>query len=178
MTSPVKVDPAALRGYAQQLSRNADAFDALKKYCDYYCDDAGGLTGLLWVTAVPAVNILAEVQYWLLPAARQHLSDTAHNLEAAAARYEQSDQEAAERIWTARPSWSTPDNQWVQNDTSHVGDFSDPAAVEPPAPKPNKDMQRKIEKTMGVIKEIDGWLNKVFKFSLREELFPWLRARD
>ncbi|WP_117209570.1 type VII secretion target [Allorhizocola rhizosphaerae] len=175
MTEPVKVEPPALRGYAKQLERNADAFDALKKYCEYYCDDAGGLTGLLWATAVPAVNILAEVQYWLLPGAREHLTDTAHNLEAAATRYEQSDQEAAERIWTTRPSWSPPDEpQWVQNDTSHVGDFSDPSAVEPPAPAPNKDMQKKIDKTLGVIDEIDRWLEKVLQISLRKELFPWL----
>ncbi|HEX6682668.1 MAG TPA: type VII secretion target [Candidatus Limnocylindrales bacterium] len=174
MTQPVRVDAEALRGYAKQLNRNADSFDALQKYCDYYCDDAGGLTGLLWATAVPAVNALAEVQYWLLPAAREHLWDTATNLQAAAGHYEQSDQEAAERIWTVRPRWDTPENQWVQNDTAHVGDFSDPAAVEPPPPKPNKDMQKKIEKTMSVIEEIDGWLEKVLRFSLREDLFPWL----
>lgn len=174
MTEPVKVDPAALRGFAKQLNRNAEEFGALRNYCDFYCDDAGGLTGLLWATAVPAVNALAEVQYWILPAAREHLTDTATNLEAAAAKYESTDQEAAEAIWTVRPRWETPDNLWVANDTGHVGDFSDPAAVEPPPPKPNDDLQKGIDNTIKLIDEIDGWINKVLRFSLREDILPWL----
>jgi uncharacterized protein YukE len=114
------------------------------------------------------------VQYWILPAAREHLADTANNLEAAAAKYETTDQEAAEAIWTVRPRWETPDNLWVSNDTGHVGDFNDPAAVEPPPPAPNKDLQKDINKTLKLVDEIDGWLKKVLRFSLREDIFPWL----
>jgi hypothetical protein len=170
----VKVDPAALRGYAGQLERNAEAFAALDKYCERYCDDAGGLTGLLWATAVPATNLAAEMLYGLLRSAKENLSDTGLNLEAAATRYESNDEAAAERIWTTRPRWSTPPNQWVANDTSHVGDFNDPAAVNPSPPAKNKDMEKKIEKTFDTISEIDQWLEKVLSFSLRKELFPWL----
>lgn len=174
MTQPIKVDPAALRGYAGQLERNAEAFGDLEKYCEKYCDDAGGLTGLLWVTAVPATNLAAELLYGLLRSARENLFDTALNLEAAATRYESSDEAAAERIWTSRPRWSAPAVQWVDNDTSHVGDFKDPTAVDPAPPAKNKDMEKKIEKTMDVISDIDRWLEKVLSFSLRGELFPWL----
>jgi hypothetical protein len=35
-------------------------------------------------------------------------------------------------------------------------------------------MQKKIEKTLGMVKEIDGWLKKVLHFSLYKDVFPWL----
>jgi len=170
----IQVDPAQLDGYAVQLERNSGHFiTPLRSYCAAHCTRTDGMTGLL-APAKPMVSLAHEATSALFTSGERNLFQVASNLRAAAATYRAGDVVAAERIWLTKPRRPAPEGYRGRDHVGHPGDFRDPFTPQPAAPVERHEFTRYIAEVRQQIGEIDDLLVRYARFSLAEQVFPWI----
>lgn len=170
----VSVDPAQLDGYAAQLERNSEWFvSPLRAYCAAYCGRLEGMTGLLYPARM-SVSLARDTTTDLLSSAERNLFQVATNLRAAATNYRAGDLVAAERIWLRLPGRAAPEGYAEVDNERHPGDFRDPFVPRPAPPSRHAEVAEHIARARQQIGIIDEMLQRHVRFSLAEQVMPWL----
>ncbi|HET6212051.1 MAG TPA: type VII secretion target [Micromonosporaceae bacterium] len=168
----MRVDPEQLRGYADQLDRNADYCTMpLARYCTVVCGRTDGLTGLLGAVR-PATELARDGTVGLFTSAGHNLRVLADSLRLAAQRYQAGDAAAAERIWDVLPGRVSPDAAFP--DGRHPGDFRDPFLPGLRPPEPAFGVAQAIEEARHELGVVDEWVRRYAHISLAERVLPWL----
>jgi len=170
----IRVDPAQLDGYAVQLERNSGYFiTPLRSYCATHCTRTDGMTGLL-APARAMISLAHDATSTLFTSGERNLFQVASNLRVAAATYRAGDAAAAERIWLTTPRRPAPEGYVDPNRDGHPGDFRDPFVPQPAAPAERHEFTRAVEEVRHHLSEIDDLLIRYARFSLAEQVLPWI----
>jgi hypothetical protein len=168
----VQVDTKFLRGYAGQIDADKDhALAKIEEYCRSHCKDVDGVEGTLYPARWP-LEYLADSMLDLCDAARRGLWLTAYDLRNAADSYDRSDQDAAERLWTANRAWSTPDG-YREVDVAVTGSaFTGGAEIRLAPPPDGAGTAEAIDSVYQLLGTINEWLKKFTGYDILAKVLP------